>query len=231
LTEVFAPVINRDPIVALRLGVTPQVDEFLASLRDKDAPTRGHVIRVAELAMTLGMRAGFKADRLRTLGLAALMHDIGKIRVDHAILTKNGPLTDAEYDEIKLHTVIGERMLSGDEMLRPASRLVRSHHERVDGTGYPDGLGGSDVGLDIGIIAVSDAWDAMVQTRHYRAGMSEADARRILVDGAGTQWPAAAVELLLAELDDGWELRGVFAGVGWTDADQVVCADTLVGLV
>ena len=147
------------------------------------------------------------------------------------ILTKTGPLTDHEYAEMKLHTVFGEELLATDSMLLPASRLVRSHHERVDGQGYPDGLSGDEVALDVGIIGVADAWDAMVQTRHYRPAMSEEDARRILVENAGTQWPEAAVDLLLAELDDGWELRGVFAGVGVTDHEHVVCADTVAGLV
>ena len=93
---------------------------------------------------------------------------------------------------MKLHTVFGEELLATDSMLLPASRLVRSHHERVDGQGYPDGLSGDEVALDVGIIGVADAWDAMVQTRHYRPAMSEEDARRILVENAGTQWPAAA---------------------------------------
>jgi HD-GYP domain-containing protein (c-di-GMP phosphodiesterase class II) len=229
VTTVLAPILNRDPAVALRLGITPQIESFVARIETKDVSTAGHVTRVAELAMRLGERGGIGGDRLRTIGLAALLHDIGKIRVPTEILTKPDKLTDEEFAIIKRHPEWGQEILDSDSLLAPVGRLVRGHHERVDGRGYPDGLSGDAVTLDMGLVAVTDSWDAMVQNRHYRAGMSHDQARAIFVEHAGAQWPTRAVELLLEHLDEEGQLDAVFADL-LTESNGHVCDDALAGL-
>ena len=134
----------------------------------KDAVTRDHVIRVGELAIRAGERAGLRGTTLRNLGLAALFHDIGKLEIPEPILTKPGALTDDEMEVIRTHPAIGERLMLSEPELAPAASFVRSHHERHDGRGYPDGLAGDQIPIEVGIISTCDAFDAMCHTRHYR---------------------------------------------------------------
>jgi len=176
VASILAPVVNRDPLVALELGLTPTVHGFVAALEQKDPITRAHVVRVGELAARLGLRAGLPPDRIRNLALAALLHDIGKVFTPDAILKKPGALSDAEFETVKEHTIWGFELMRSSPLLAPAAPLVRWHHERPDGRGYPDGLGESELPEEVGIVSVCDALDAMTSTRQYRAGMSE-DAR------------------------------------------------------
>lgn len=200
LVPTLAPVVNRDPLVALELGLTPVVHRFMAALNQKDRVTRDHVVRVGELAMRVGVRAGLEPENLRALGLGALLHDIGKLDAPIEILQKPGALTDEEFDRMKAHTIWGADLLRGVPLLAPAADLVRWHHERADGGGYPDGLGASRIPLEATIISVCDAWDAMTFSRPYRQGMAPEAALDILHSGAGSQWSPGAVDLLTREL-------------------------------
>jgi HD-GYP domain-containing protein (c-di-GMP phosphodiesterase class II) len=197
----LAPIVNRDPLLALELGLAPEVHAFVAALDRKDEISRDHVVRVADLAMRVGTRAGLPPGRLRTLGLGAMLHDIGKLVVPSDILAKPGSLTDEEWSVMRTHAERGAALLDRSSTLRDVARLVRSHHERPDGSGYPDGLRGDEISGEVGIISACDAFDAMTNTRQYRGGMPRGQAARILASGAGTQWSPAAVNLLLAELD------------------------------
>lgn len=215
LASILAPVVNRDPAIALELGLTPTVHRFVAALEQKDSVTREHVVRVGELAVRVGLRADLGPDRVRNLGLAALLHDVGKLFTPDAILKKPGALTDAEFDTVKEHTVWGHQLMQSSPLLAPAAKLVRWHHERPDGRGYPDGLAEHEIPTEVGIISVCDALDAMTSTRQYRTGMREDAAIEILRDGAGSQWSPRAVELVLAELDEhGTADAPAFADVG-----------------
>lgn len=216
LTTILAPVLRDDPVAALELGLTPEVHAFIAALDRKDRSTRDHVIRVGDLAVHSARRAGLPGSRLRTIGLGAIMHDIGKLVVPSDILTKPGSLTDAEYTVIKSHTVRGAALLERSPELSQVAPLVRWHHERQDGNGYPDGLAADEIPFEVAIISVCDAWDALTNNRHYRDGRSSSDAERVLRDGAGTQWHPYAVELVLEEAltTSG---HGHLADVGRTD--------------
>lgn len=162
-----------------------------AALDARDPYTAGHSLRVAEYSVLIGRLAGLSEAEIDLLHKTALLHDIGKIGVRDNILLKEGKLTEEEFDQVKTHPEQGENILL---QIEPADAMapyldgVRSHHERYDGGGYPDGLKGKDIPLFGRIIAVADAYDAMTSDRPYRSGMKSADALNILEAGKGTQW-------------------------------------------
>ncbi|SDS90161.1 HAMP domain-containing protein [Paenibacillaceae bacterium GAS479] len=162
-----------------------------AALDARDPYTAGHSQRVAAYALMIGRMEGLAISELDVLNKTALLHDIGKIGVRDSVLLKDGKLTDEEFDQIKLHTVMGEnilRQIEPQEAMAAFLPGVRSHHERYDGKGYPDRLAGEEIPLMGRIIAVADAYDAMTSDRPYRKGMPAARALAILEEGCGTQW-------------------------------------------
>jgi HD-GYP domain-containing protein (c-di-GMP phosphodiesterase class II) len=171
-----------------------------AALDARDPYTAGHSDRVANYSVQIGSLAGLPPKEVDLLKKTALLHDIGKIGVRDDVLLKDGKLTDEEFAQIKLHPVLGERIL---KQIEPANAMapylpgVRSHHERFDGRGYPDGLAGYDIPLFGRIIAVADAFDAMTSDRPYRKGMSFDRALSILNEGKGTQWDPEFAQLFI----------------------------------
>jgi HD-GYP domain-containing protein (c-di-GMP phosphodiesterase class II) len=203
LSFVLYPVLTREPLAALELGLTPVVHDFIAALERKDDVTRLHVVRVSELAMRTGQRAGLDAASLRVVALGGLLHDVGKLLAPDEILTKPAQLSEQERAVIERHPIDGEAMLAPYRHLAEVACVVRSHHERPDGRGYPDGLRGEEIPLTAAIVSVVDAWDAMVSDRPYRSGMPLERAQDILREGAGTQWLPTAVTAMLQELRAG----------------------------
>jgi HD-GYP domain-containing protein (c-di-GMP phosphodiesterase class II) len=214
IAAAIAPVVNRDPLVALDLGLSPVVNSFVAALEAKDTITRDHVVRVAELAVRAGELAGLRGTRLRHLGLGALLHDIGKLTVPDEVLTKPGRLSPDETTRMKQHVIDGEQLLLTEPQLAPAATVVRWHHERYDGAGYPDGIAGADLPLEVGIVSACDAFDAMAHTRHYREGLGAERAIAVLQQFAGSQWDPRAVELITATVASGAAEQNVLADVG-----------------
>jgi HD-GYP domain-containing protein (c-di-GMP phosphodiesterase class II) len=179
-----------------------EVRALLARLEKQDRSTEEHTRRVAAWAVAIGEELGLPAGRLRELALAGILHDVGKLSVPYEILTKAGRLTDDEMDVIRCHPGWGEELL--DELGYPARirRWVRGHHERLDGSGYPDGLDDAQLDLETRILAVADVYDALVSPRVYRGAWERADALGLLREGAGTVFDApcvAALERLVAE--------------------------------
>ncbi len=163
-----------------------------------------------------------------------MLHDIGKLVIPSHILGKPGGLTDEEFGRIKTHPAQGAALLQDSPVLHHIAPLVRGHHERYDGTGYPDGLQGDEISLLVAIISVCDAWDAMTNDRHYQRARSHEGARAIMLEGAGSQWHPDAVRLLLAHLDDQTSTgtsRRTFQDVGTrsaaTQLPPVICEDAL----
>ncbi len=200
VADILGPMLSNEPLAALELGLSPEVHSFVAALEQKDQVTRDHVVRTSALAMRVAIRAELKPTEVREIALGALLHDIGKLIVPSSIINKPDRLTDEEFATIQTHPEQGERLLEGSVVLAPAARFVRGHHERVDGKGYPDGLKGDELSLEVAIVSVCDAWDAMTHTRQYRQGMGSERATEILQRGAGSQWRADAVLLVLAEI-------------------------------
>ena len=153
------------------------VQSLADALEVKDRYTRGHSQRVSEYSTTIAKVLGLDADTVRQINLGGHLHDIGKIGVREAVLNKPGPLTEEEYLHIMTHPVVGWRILSpllGDAPI--ALAIVRSHHERFDGRGVPDGLAGTAIPLEARIAAVADSFDAMTTGRPYRGARMELDA-------------------------------------------------------
>jgi putative two-component system response regulator len=171
------------------------VQMLARALEAKDAYTRGHSIRVSQYAVATASRMGFEGDSLDGIRLGGELHDIGKIGTREAVLHKAGSLTDEEFRQITEHPLLGERMLSPLAHESPdVLRIVRSHHERLDGRGFPDGLRGEKIPIEARIVAVADAFDAMTTRRPYRESRSPAEAMAELRRVAGSQLDPAAVE-------------------------------------
>jgi HD-GYP domain-containing protein (c-di-GMP phosphodiesterase class II) len=142
------------------------------------------------------------AEEVERIAAAALLHDIGKVAVPDSILSKPGELNDEEWDVMRRHSVVGERILRAVPGLGPVARMVRHGHERFDGTGYPDGLRGEEIPLGSRIVLACDAYDAMTSPRPYRDALTHEQAVAELIAGTGTQFDARIVDALLGYLDD-----------------------------
>lgn len=171
----------------------------------KDGYTSQHVARVTDFSVRLARAAGLDRSRVRQLRKAAALHDIGKVGVPDAVLGKDGPLDDAEWQTMRRHPVTGDeivRTLNAPDTDQVA-QVVRHHHERLDGKGYPDGLAGDAIPLPARIVAICDSFDAMTSDRPYRKGIPLPEAIELLRSGAGTQWDAELVEIFVTKVIPG----------------------------
>jgi putative nucleotidyltransferase with HDIG domain len=162
-----------------------------------DPATSEHAREVAEMVPEVGRRLGIDGERLEELELAARFHDIGKVAVPDELLNKPGPLDDAERRLMACHVEWGAQMLRNLPGCASIARIVRHHHERFDGNGYPDQLNGEDIPLASRVIAACDAYGAMVSDRPYRRALDRDRAMGELRDGAGTQFDPDAVAAVL----------------------------------
>src|SRR3954447_7124356 len=180
------------------------VQTLVQALEAKDAYTSGHSSRVSRYATRCAVQLGYTDDALEHIRLGGELHDIGKIGTREDILNKPGPLTHSEFEHVKLHTTLGEKILAPFLTESPSVlRIARSHHERLDGSGFPDSLRGDQIPLEARIVAVVDAFDAMTTDRAYRRPRSPADAVQELRRFTGVHFDGAVVEAFLAAYDDG----------------------------
>jgi putative nucleotidyltransferase with HDIG domain len=179
------------------------VQMLVHALEAKDAYTSGHSARVSRYAVKTAVQLGWTGDRLEHIRLGGELHDIGKIGTREDILNKPGALTPAEVEHIKGHAVLGERILAPSLAESPTVlRIVRSHHERMDGAGFPDGLAGSEIPLEARIVAVVDAFDAMTTSRAYRPSRTPDQAVQELQRCGGTQFDPEVVQAFLRAFPD-----------------------------
>ncbi len=179
---------------------TGAIRALATALDARDPYTAGHSDRVSVLSVAIGRTMSLSADDLEVLRLGALLHDIGKIGVPDDVLRKPGALTDAEFDAIKQHPVLGARILRSVPFLARHIPIVELHHERPDGRGYPTGLRGDDIPLAARIVHVADAYDAMTSARAYRGARPSGEAMRELWRCAGTEFHAEIVGALSTAL-------------------------------
>jgi two-component system cell cycle response regulator len=173
-------------------------DVLLQAFQERHPDLQEHQRGVGALVLEVGRRLGMSGEELDVLARAAELHDVGKIAIPDAILTKPGPLNAEEWRFMSRHTILGERILTAAAALRPVARLVRSSHERFDGNGYPDGLCGDGIPLGARVIFVCDAFDAMTSERSYSPAVPTAEAIAELRACAGTQFDPAVVEAFVA---------------------------------
>ncbi|MED1791073.1 HD-GYP domain-containing protein [Brevibacillus nitrificans] len=159
-----------------------------ASIDARDRYTSGHSLRVAHWGREIARKIGMSSEKVEEIYVGGILHDIGKIGIEDEILNKKGKLTPEEYDKIKQHTVIGYEIILQAGMFNELLPAIRSHHERIDGKGYPDGLVGDEIPLMAKILAISDSFDAMVADRPYRKGLPVEEALNEIRRGAGTQF-------------------------------------------
>jgi putative nucleotidyltransferase with HDIG domain len=174
------------------------IETLNATVEAKDPYTAGHSHRVRAISLMIGRELGLAPERLDLLGPAALFHDVGKIAVPDAILTKPSKLSSAEFEIVKQHAVRGAEIISKISRLHGAVSAVRHHHERWDGLGYPDGLAVSAIPLEASIIGLADAWDAMTTARPYAAAVPPKAALEQLRAGRGSQFRPDVVDAFLA---------------------------------
>jgi diguanylate cyclase (GGDEF)-like protein len=175
-------------------------DVLLQAFHERYPDLQEHQRGVGALVLAVGRRLGLEAEELDVLARAAELHDVGKIAIPDAILSKPSPLDDEEWRFMRRHTILGERILTAASALRPVAALVRSSHERFDGGGYPDGLKGKEIPLGARIIFVCDAYDAMTSDRAYSRAVAPSEAIRELRACSGTQFDAEVVETFIATL-------------------------------
>jgi putative nucleotidyltransferase with HDIG domain len=173
------------------------LEALVAALDSREHETYSHSLRVRSYTRYLARRAGFPPALLPSLEQGALLHDIGKIAVADAILLKPAKLTPEEWVEMRKHPTAGDDILKRVPFLRPASAIVRHHHERFDGTGYPDGLKGAEIPLGARLFTVADTLDAMTSDRTYRKGPGYDSARAEIHRCSGRQFDPHIVELFL----------------------------------
>lgn len=197
---------NKDEIAKtyekLKSGYIDTVEALRLAVDAKDVYTRGHSDRVAYYAVKIGREFNLSDEQIEMLRVAGVFHDIGKIGIADEILLKNGTLSAEEYSEIKKHSAKGAHILSAASVFKGVTPLVRYHHERIDGGGYPDGLKGDQIPLLARIISVADAFDAMTTDRLYRPRLKLEEAEKQLIEGSGTQFDKEIVSKFIKLLKD-----------------------------
>jgi putative nucleotidyltransferase with HDIG domain len=196
-TDVEFLMVSSPPSYHLIRAEFQGVMSLARSVEEKDETTEGHCNRLERLAILTGERLGLSGQRLIDLSYAAYLHDIGKVKIPDGILNKNGPLTDVELIEMRRHTTYGREMLADQEFLVDVSRIVVSHHENYDGSGYPDGLSKGDIPIEARIIRVVDTYDAIVSARPYKKALAKEEALGELEKHAGSQFDPRVVRAFL----------------------------------
>lgn len=181
----------------IRASLFNAITALAYAMEAKDKYINGHSQRVTESSLAVAKALGIAQESIEKIRLAGLIHDIGKIGIKSSILNKPGGLTPEEYQHVKSHSEVGERILTPIIEDKEILSIVRHHHERYDGTGYPDGLEGEEIPLGARVLAVSDAYDAMTSERPYRKAMSIETACAEIERGKGTQFDPVIAQTLL----------------------------------
>lgn len=188
------------------------IEALALAVEAKDDTTHDHLRRVQVYALELGRDLGLTADELQALRAAAVLHDIGKLAVPESIISKPGKLTPEEFEKMKIHPVVGAEILERVQFPYPVAPIVRSHHEKWDGTGYPDGLRGEQIPAGARILAAVDMLDALASDRQYRRALPLAEAMHAVEQEAGKALDPAVVAILglrYVELEQKAQMAGV----------------------
>jgi putative nucleotidyltransferase with HDIG domain len=187
----------------LKDGFEQTLHAFTRLVEFRDPYTSGHMDRTADIAVMIAERMGMPEDDIAGLRLAAMVHDIGKVAVPSHILNKLGELSDAEFSIIKAHAEVGAEIFKGLGVEWPIARMIREHHERLDGSGYPDGLSGDEMLIQSKILCVADIIDAIITHRPYRHGLGKSEAVGYLLEGREKLFDAEVVDIALSLMEEG----------------------------
>lgn len=185
------------------------VKSLSQAIEAKDPYTNGHSQRVGEYACSLAEKLGLPPKRTENLKIAAILHDIGKIGIYESILNKPGKLTEEEFSIIKQHPEIGVKIIKNIDFLKDVSKIILSHHERYDGTGYPEGRKYEDIILESQILSVADVFDALTSERPYRGAMTVDEALEIIEDGKGRQFDYKLADSFIKMIKENKELKSI----------------------
>jgi putative nucleotidyltransferase with HDIG domain len=200
IDDVMRPIATRDPFEQIANKYTESLKPLVAAVEAKDVYTHGHSMRTAEVATRLGHRMKLDADTLRALAEGAYLHDIGKLALPDAILNKAGSLDPYEREIIERHPLDGYEIVRQASSLAHALPVVRHHHERFDGRGYPDGLAARDIPLIARVASVADVWDALTSRRAYRDAWREDEALAHILAGRGLHFDPVVVDAFVTML-------------------------------
>lgn len=187
----------KEVLISLQDTTIATLEAFSETIEQKDSYTKGHCNRVRNLSVALGRVLGLPHESLDILEGGSLLHDIGKISIPEEILNKDSSLSKEEYEVIKTHPEAGQRIVAHLPYLKRYIPIVRSHHERIDGQGYPDGLKGEAIPLEVKIVSLADAYDAMTSSRAYRAALPTEIAIEELKFFSGSQFDTDLVNLFI----------------------------------
>ena len=191
----------QDAYQRLRDGYLETIEMLRLVVDAKDTYTRGHSDRVSSFSQKLASYLGKDHDFVERVRVAGLFHDIGKLATSDAVLTKNGKLSDDEFEHIQKHSTLSATILSSVSTFTELSAIAKAHHERYDGHGYPDHLSGDLIPIEARIITIADAYDAMTSDRHYRRSLTMEHAVEQLRMGRGSQFDATLVDAFLSMLE------------------------------
>jgi putative nucleotidyltransferase with HDIG domain len=195
----------------LQMAYDFTLEGWAHALELRDVETEGHARRVSNLTVDLARFMWLSERDLIHLRRGAILHDIGKMGIPDSILFKPGSLTDEEWRIMRQHPLYGYEMLKPIEFLKPALSVVRSHHEKWDGSGYPDGLAGETIPLFARIFAVADVWDSLTHARPYKAAWSKEDSRKFIVSQSGIHFDPQVIKIFLEIIKkDEYQLEGSF---------------------
>lgn len=193
--------LERDTNQKIELANMNMIRALVRTIDAKDRYTNGHSLRVADYAMKIAENMGKSPDEQKAIYYAGLLHDVGKIRVPEDIINKPGKLTDEEFEQIKIHPVTGYHILKDIYDDKSLALAAKFHHERYDGNGYPSGLSGTNIPEAARIIGVADAYDAMASNRSYRNALPQAQVRKEIEKGRGTQFDPQIADVMLQMID------------------------------
>jgi putative nucleotidyltransferase with HDIG domain len=194
LSKVLHALFTNDPVERVTSSISPSVKALVLATETRDKYTAGHNFRVTLYALKLAEEMGLGPDELRALAQGTIVHDVGKIKIEDSILKKSGKLTEEERSIIQTHPMKGYNMCKGLGFMKEELEIIRHHHEKWDGTGYPDKLRGEEIPLLARIVAVADVYDALTSNRSYRKAWTHCEAMSLLLDQKGSHFDPVCVE-------------------------------------